>query len=168
MMLSLAVNWQLLVFQFNVETVFLYSSINASIYVSQVLGFEDTNPKKRGWVWKLNKSLYGTKQAPCMWKQHLVQTLSDVGFVASILDKKLFHNNDFSILLHMHANDGLVFGKSCQQIVKFLEDLKRTYSLKINERPNWDLGYTFDWRKGGSLYIHQLDFFFSKFRLNLV
>jgi hypothetical protein len=124
----------------NVEMAFLYSSINASIYVSPVLGFEDTNPKKRGWVWKLNKSLYRIKQALRVWKEHLVQTLSDIGFVASIFDDALFHNNDFSILLHMHVDDGLIVGKSRQQIVKFLEDLRRTYLLKINERPNQHLG----------------------------
>jgi hypothetical protein len=61
MMLSMVVNMKLSVFQFDVETAFLYGNINAAIYVLQVLGFEDTDPDKKGWVWKLKKSLYGTK-----------------------------------------------------------------------------------------------------------
>jgi hypothetical protein len=56
-MLSMAVNWNLHVFQFDVETAFLYGKINACIYVAQVLGFGDRDPKKKGWVWRLNKLL---------------------------------------------------------------------------------------------------------------
>ncbi|KAI7963809.1 hypothetical protein MJO29_004236 [Puccinia striiformis f. sp. tritici] len=41
MMLSLAINQDLYVFPFDVETAFLYGDINASIYVSQVLGIID-------------------------------------------------------------------------------------------------------------------------------
>jgi hypothetical protein len=81
MMLSMVVNWKLHVFQFDVETVFLYVKIDALIFVSQVLGFENNDPKKKGWVWRLNKSLYGTKQVPRMWKEHLVDTLSKMGDV---------------------------------------------------------------------------------------
>jgi hypothetical protein len=54
------------VFQFDIETAFLYGKIDTSIYVAQVLGFEDRDPKRKGWVWKLNKLLYRTKQAPQM------------------------------------------------------------------------------------------------------
>jgi hypothetical protein len=158
MMLSFAVNWNLYIFQFDVKTAFLYGKIDASIYVAQVLGFEDPDPKRRGWVWKLNNSLYGTKQAPRMWKEHLVETLSSLGFNASILDDALFHNADFSILLHMHVDDGLIAGKSRSAILCFIEKLREVYSLKVNEKPKQHLGYTFDWRQDGSLYIHQSDF----------
>jgi hypothetical protein len=60
----------------------------------QVLGFEEPDPAKKNWVWKLKNSLYGTKQAPQMWKQHLVETLNQIGFQALILDDVLFHNSD--------------------------------------------------------------------------
>jgi hypothetical protein len=66
MLLSMAVNWKLTVLEFDVETAFLYGKIDASIFVAQVLGFENADPHKKGWVWKLNNSLYGTKQAPRM------------------------------------------------------------------------------------------------------
>jgi hypothetical protein len=158
MMLSMAVNWNLHVFQFDVETAFLYGKIDACIYVAQVLGFEDSDPKKKGWVWRLNKSLYGTKQAPRMWKEHLVESLASIGFIPAILDDALFHNSEFSILLHMHVDDGLVVGKSRLAIMNFLNQLRKISSLKVNERPKQHLGYTFDWRSDGSLYIHQSDF----------
>jgi hypothetical protein len=81
-----------------------------------------------------------------------------VGFIAALLDDALFHNSDFSILLHMHVDDGLVVGKSRAKILAFLNELKKVYLLKINIHPRQHLGYTFDWRSDGSLYIHQSDF----------
>jgi hypothetical protein len=75
-----------------------------------------------------------------------------------ILDNALFHNNNYSILLHMHVNNGLIVGKSRIEILKFLDDLKKSYSLKINERPKQHLSYTFDWRSDKTLFIHQSDF----------
>jgi hypothetical protein len=158
MMLSMVFNWNLHVFQFDVESAFLYGKIDASIYVAQVLGFEDRDPKKKGWVWRLNKSLYGTKQAPRMWKEHLVESLLGLGFWALILDNALFHNDNFLIFLHMHVDNGLIVGKSRTLILQFIDRLKTIYSLKVNERPKQHLGYTFDWRNDGSLYIHQSDF----------
>jgi hypothetical protein len=93
-----------------------------------------------------------------MWKEHLVQSLISVRFTASILDNALFHNADFSILLHMHVDDGLIVGKSRTTILGFLENLKKIYSLKINEKLKQHLGYTLNWQSGGLLYIHQADF----------
>jgi hypothetical protein len=58
----------------------------------------------------------------------------------------------------MHVNNGLIVGKSRVAIFSFLADLKKVYSLKINEQPTQHLGYTFGWRPDGSLYIHQSDF----------
>jgi hypothetical protein len=128
------------------------------VYVAQVLGFEDRDPKRKGWVWRLNKFFYGTKQAPRMWKEHPVESLALIGFIPVILDNALFHNAEFSILLHMHVYDGLVVGKSRRAIRNFLDQFRKIYSSKVNERPKQNLGYTFDWRKDGLLYIHQSDF----------
>jgi hypothetical protein len=43
-------------------------------------------------------------------------------------------------------------------MLDFLDQLKKIYSLKICKRPKQHLGYTFDWRNDGSLYVHQSDF----------
>ena len=95
MLLSMAVNWNLHIFQFNIETAFLYGKIDVSIFVAQVLGFKDPDPKKRGGVWKLKKLLYSTKQEPCMWKEPLVETFSSIGFKEAILNDVLFHHQIF-------------------------------------------------------------------------
>ena len=50
-LLSLAVNKNMQVCQFDVETAFLYGEIDAPVYVRQVQGFKE--PSKENWVWKL-------------------------------------------------------------------------------------------------------------------
>jgi hypothetical protein len=49
LLLTIAVNRAWTVFQFDVETPFLYGKIDAPVYVSQVEGFEE--PGREEWVW---------------------------------------------------------------------------------------------------------------------
>lgn len=83
------------VFQFNVETAFLYGDIDAVIHVSQVAGFKV--PGKEDWVWRLNKSLYGTRQAPWCWRAHLVSTLANLGLEPLAGDESIFINKSKSL-----------------------------------------------------------------------
>jgi len=87
-MLSLTVQRNLHIFQFDVETAFLYGVMDAPVYISQVAGFEQKG--RENWVWKLKKSLYGTKQASRQWQQHLNGTLQKLGITHSILDSSLY------------------------------------------------------------------------------
>ncbi|MBW0514749.1 hypothetical protein O181_054464 [Austropuccinia psidii MF-1] len=69
-MLILVVTQGYVPYQFDIDTAFLHREMDAVVYVKQVKGFE--LPCKEGWVWCLNKLLYGTKQAPRMWQLKLV------------------------------------------------------------------------------------------------
>lgn len=113
-------------FQFNVETAFLYGDIDADVYIAQVAGFEE--PGKENWVWKLNKSLYGTKQAPRCWRANFKKTLESLGMSPSVGNKPLFVNR------YWH------------------------YSIKSQERPPQHLGYTLDWGPDGTILLHQRNF----------
>nr|GEV92886.1 ribonuclease H-like domain-containing protein [Tanacetum cinerariifolium] len=57
----------LLVYQMDVKSAFLYEKIKEEIYVCQPLGFKDPDfPDK---VYKVEKALYGLHQAPRAWKE---------------------------------------------------------------------------------------------------
>jgi len=105
-LLSISQSFSWPVFQFDVETAFLHGEMDAEVYVRQMTGFEV--PGKEHWVWKLNKSLYGMRQAPRMWKQHLTKTLRNLGLVPSIMDDALFFNSDRTLFLHIYVDDGLI------------------------------------------------------------
>jgi hypothetical protein len=156
LLLTIAVNRAWCVYQFDVETAFLYGEIDAPVYVSQVEGFEEEG--KKNWVWRFNKSLYGTKQAPRQWRKHRVGTLTKLGLLSSPLDESLFYNPDRSVMLHMHVDDGLIVGWDHNQVNQLLEAIKRVYTIKVKERPTQHLGYTLDWKEDGSVHINQADF----------
>src|SRR5690606_20515360 len=55
------------VVQIDVDSAYLYGVIDAEIYMEQPEGFEITGPNREELVCKLNKSLYGLKQAGRIW-----------------------------------------------------------------------------------------------------
>lgn len=144
------------VYQFNVETAFLYGNIDAVVHVSQVAGFEV--PGKEDWVWKLNKSLYGTKQAPWCWRAYLSSTLIQLGLTPSVGDESIFLNTAKTLKLHIHMDDCLIVGKDWTEIERFLTLLGGHYKIKVQECPTQHLGYTLQWNKDGSIKLHQQDF----------
>ncbi|CAI7828441.1 unnamed protein product [Closterium sp. NIES-53] len=62
--------------QIDVSNAFLYADVDAEIYVE----YSHTYPTNPPSVCKLKKSLYGIKQAPRLWQQHLNKKLTEVGF----------------------------------------------------------------------------------------
>ncbi|MBW0510142.1 hypothetical protein O181_049857 [Austropuccinia psidii MF-1] len=123
-LLSMLVNRGYSAYQFDVE---------AANY--EVSGKED-------WVWKLNKSLYGTKQAPQQWKAHLVKTLNTLGLTSKDTDECLFTNQDKTLFLHIHVDNGFIVSKSESMIEDLLTQINQTYTIKTKKNPTQHLGYT--------------------------
>ncbi|KAI5317937.1 hypothetical protein L3X38_037644 [Prunus dulcis] len=74
-----------------------------------------TNPLKPHFVCKLNRSLYGLKQATRAWYDELFQALISLGFQSSQADTSLF--------IKAGPGPDLVFGSSpsaCQQVIQHL------------------------------------------------
>ncbi|MBW0563788.1 hypothetical protein O181_103503, partial [Austropuccinia psidii MF-1] len=154
-MISLVVNLKYIPYQFNTETAFLHGEMDTTVYVKQVKGFEVKG--KEGWVWKLNKSLYGTKQAPRMWQLKLIDILTRCGMLKSTSDDSLFLNNNKSLILHVHVDDGFIIGKSEDDIVKFLSSLSKELTVKYRKQPTQHLGYRLDWQAKNSVGLSQAD-----------
>lgn len=86
--------------QFDIKTAFLYGDLKEDVYMEQLIGFADGSNK----VCKLNKSLYGLKQASRCWNQkikYFIQTFgqckSDPCIFVSYKDNKL-------IILAIHVS----------------------------------------------------------------
>ncbi|MBW0540675.1 hypothetical protein O181_080390 [Austropuccinia psidii MF-1] len=153
-MLSLVVNFNYIPYQFDIETAFLHGEMDALVYVKQVKVYEVKG--KENWVWRLCKSLYGTKQAPCMWKEKLTATLNKLGLASAQSDESPFVNRNMTLLLHVHVDDGFAISKSENDIIVFLNELNNTLKLKYKKRPTQHLGYNLIWCKN-ELKINQTD-----------
>ncbi|MBW0483463.1 hypothetical protein O181_023178 [Austropuccinia psidii MF-1] len=153
-MLSLVINFNYIPYQFNIETAFLHGKMDTLVHVKQVKGYEVKG--KENWVWRLKKSLYGTKQAPRMWKEKLTVMLSSLGLISAQSDESLFTNSDKSLLLHVHVDDGFIISKSESKILKFLSNLNSLLKLKFKKQPTQHLGYSLTWEKD-KLIINQSD-----------
>lgn len=84
-------------------------------------------------VCKLNKSLYGLKQASKQWNAKLTTTILKYGFKQSSLDYSLFamktSNEDFIALL-VYVDDTLIGNSSYQETVRAKEFLNSDFKLK--------------------------------------
>ncbi|GKA12241.1 putative ribonuclease H-like domain-containing protein [Tanacetum coccineum] len=113
----------LVVYQMDVKSAFLYGKIKEEVYVCQPLGFEDPDFPER--VYKVEKTLYGLHQAPKAWYETLSTYLLDNGFQRGNIDKTLFIKKDKSdILLVQVYVDDIIFGstrkKMCTEFEKMM------------------------------------------------
>ncbi|MBW0465599.1 hypothetical protein O181_005314 [Austropuccinia psidii MF-1] len=154
-MLVMLVNKGFIPYQFDIETYFLHGEMDANVYVKQVKVFEV--PGREGWVWKLSKSLYGTKQAPQIWQMKLAKVLSDLGLFLSRSDDSLYVNERKTLFLHVHVDDGFIISKSEKEIVNFLKNLNGILKLKSQKKPSQHLGYRLKWLPDGNVQLSRQD-----------
>ena len=69
---------RLTIHQMDVNTAFLNSPVDEMVYVLKLPCFLDA--QHPDYVWKLRGAMYGLKQAPLLWNQHINATLSKLGF----------------------------------------------------------------------------------------
>ena len=80
MFLAVSACLRLTIHQMDVNTVFLNSPIDdaVTVYVRQPLQLVD--PVHPDYLWRLKGAMYGLKQAPLLWNQHIRTTLTKLGF----------------------------------------------------------------------------------------
>ena len=115
--------------QADVKTAFLHGDLNEVVYVRQPDGFHEGGPNM---VWRLNKALYGLRQAPRAWYLHLKQVLEGKGFTASQADASFFTLDceDDRILLLVYVDDILVAAKSLDNVNKAKHMLQAEFDIK--------------------------------------
>ncbi|GJX42656.1 putative ribonuclease H-like domain-containing protein [Tanacetum coccineum] len=115
------------VYQMDVKSAFLYGKIKEEVYVCQPPGFKDQEFPDR--VYKVEKALYGLRQAPRAWYETLSTYLLDNGFQRGQIDKTLFIKRvKGDILLVQVYVDDIIFGLYNEVMCYCVEeDSKYTY-----------------------------------------
>lgn len=113
--------------------------ITEEVFMKQPQGFERQNSSL---VCKLNRSLYGLKQALRAWFDRLSQLLLSFGFQFSHCDKSLFikTTSDCSLYVLVYVDDILIIGSDSTASTSLIAKIHATFSLKDLGSLNYFLG----------------------------
>jgi hypothetical protein len=128
--LSIAISRGWSLHQLDVHNAFLYGDLE-EVYMKQPPGYDDkTRPN---YVCKLDKVLYGPKQAPQAWFAKLSKKLCDMGFMGSKANTSLFYynKNGISMFILVYIDDIIVASSTPEVVSALLPDLKKDFSLKV-------------------------------------
>lgn len=119
--------------QVDINNAFLNGELTEEIYMEQPPGFEVSGAGGQQLVCKLNKALYGLRQAPRVWfhtlKKYLVTQLD---FHASKADSSLFIRQSTGnyLLLMVYVDDIVITGSRMQDVDAVVRCLHNKFALK--------------------------------------
>ncbi|CAI7810228.1 unnamed protein product [Closterium sp. NIES-53] len=124
--------------QIDVSNAFLYADVDAELYVE----YPHTYPTNPPSVCKLKKSLYGIKQAPRLWQQHLNKKLTEVGFRQLPHDPGMYRLDEkWSYALLVAYVDNILYVSSSTSLGDRIEaELKKSLELTISIKVTQFLG----------------------------
>jgi hypothetical protein len=80
-------------------------------------------------IWRVERSLYGRRNSPRSWQDHLCDLLAGFGFKRGRSDGSVFYNGSSDVTLVVHVDDIAVGGPS-QEVDGLLEALSKQLLLK--------------------------------------
>ncbi|THH04747.1 hypothetical protein EW146_g10096 [Bondarzewia mesenterica] len=126
------------VHQLDVKTAYLNGILDEEIYLEPAEGFKPTD----GTVWKLNKSLYGLKQAGRVWYKRIRAEIESLGFTACVSDPCLFHKleGDKLTLVAVYVDDMVLASTSLADLEEVKNLFKKSFNITDLGDINWILG----------------------------
>lgn len=127
-LLSISAEFEWNIRQLDVKTAFLYGELEEDIYMEVPDGVNA--PKNK--ICKLNKSLYGLKQAAHCWNQKFTNFLLKFGFVQSQADNCVFvgNFNCIKVLLILYVDDALILSESDKTLHSIVSYLKQAFDIR--------------------------------------
>ena len=104
---------------------FPQSDLDTPVYMelpSGVVPADDIDENRRRYVLRLNKSLYGLKQAGHNWFEKLRTGLLDRGFIQSQVDKCVFFRDECIIVTYV--DDCIIIGRNMSQVDSVIKSLQ--------------------------------------------
>jgi hypothetical protein len=116
--------------QLDVQNTFLHGVLEDEVYMKQPPGYERANGPEL--VCRLDKAIYGFKQAPQAWYSWLSAKLMDLRFVPLRGDTSLFFYKNWGItmLALVYVDDIIVVSSSPKVTTLLLQNLEKEFTLK--------------------------------------
>ncbi|XP_019435884.1 PREDICTED: uncharacterized protein LOC109342338 [Lupinus angustifolius] len=120
-------NWYL--HQLDVNTAFLHGDLKEVVYMKVPPGLTVSQPNL---VCKLEKSLYGLKQASRQWHAKLTAVLLQSGYTKSLADHSLFikHVSSSFTAILVYVDDLILTGNNMIEITEIKKLLDNEFSIK--------------------------------------
>lgn len=128
---------------FDIVAAYPHSPIDEAIYIKPAEGYELEDPTK---VLKLNRALYGTKQAAQCWWKYFSTVLSGMGCKYCINDQSFYvlHYKGDTALLWIHVDDGALCGSSLTILGFIRESLLKFFEVTWTEKLTQIVGIKVD------------------------
>jgi hypothetical protein len=115
--------------QIDFVNAFCQAPIETPMYMELPIGYGvQGHINSNDYVLKLNKSLYGAREAPRTWYDYLRKGLLARGFKQSALDPCLFIHKDMVLLLYV--DDACIFCRDSKKVDDMLQSLGIDYELE--------------------------------------
>ncbi|GJZ44676.1 putative ribonuclease H-like domain-containing protein [Tanacetum coccineum] len=144
----------IMMYQMDVKSAFLYGKIEEEVYVCQPPGFEDPDfPDK---VYKEEKALYGLHQSPRAWYETLSTYLLENGCQRGQIDKNLFIKRDQGDILIVHVYvDDIIFGSTKKKLcTEFEKMMHKKFQMSFMGELTFFLGVQVKQKEDG-IFISQ-------------
>ena len=110
------------------------------MYMEQTKGFEA--PGKEEWVMKLMKSIYGMKQASCIWNQTFHKAVTQWGFECIDCEWCVYRHNSptGTTIFALHVDDIIATGSNPHETEQLHDLLKSKWEITELGEPTFTLG----------------------------
>lgn len=125
-LMAIAVENDMKIHQMDVITAFLQGDLDEVIYMDQPELYNDGS----GRVCKLNKAIYGLKQAGRQWNKKLDDALLKFGLRKSSLDPCIYFSGNNSLIIAIYVDDFLIFYRQEAKLLELKAYLSSTFSMK--------------------------------------
>ena len=129
-LIAIAAYYDYEIWQMDVKTAFLNGYLDEDIYMKQPEGY--VNPEFPNRVCKLNKSIYGLKQASRQWNKRFDEEIKRFGFTQNLDEPCVYRKASGSnvIFLILYVDDILIMGKDIPSLLEVKAYLGKCFSMK--------------------------------------
>ena len=148
--LTYAAAYRMTVHHVDIKAAFLKCDLDFQVYMKPPEGLEDD-----GYVWDLIKAVYGLRQAPKCWHEHMTKLLAEIGFVQLSVDQCVFVNREggTETFFALYVDDGLIASRDPERIEHFKREISKRLEMKDLKEVKKFNGLNIQYDKERSVFV---------------